>query len=106
MTLPNISSLTIDELRELTSLVTNQMTVLENSAIMNRQEARDAVINAKATLENLLGPVNATPGQTTIRGVLAYGDAVIAANSAQAVPLILRGLEIVTKVITKVVKTA
>lgn len=104
MSLPSLDGLSIAQLQELVSLVVTQISTLESSAKDDIRIAKEAVINARATLESLQGPVDATPGTNSIRAVLAYGDDFIVANASQAVPLIVHGMETLTTVMIDITK--
>jgi hypothetical protein len=93
----DLSKLSLAELRDLSTRVSNETFLAE---ARSKQEAVDRKIRlaqSVTNLSNLLGPTGATAGTDSIRAVLAYGDETIAANPGQAVTLILHGLEVLTQ---------
>ena len=105
MVVPDITSLSLEELRELISIVATQISVLENQKTEDKNDARNSIVSARAQLEGLLGPVDAVPSTNSIRGVLAYGDEVISQNASTAVPLIVHGMASLTEVLINLAKT-
>ncbi|AWN03351.1 hypothetical protein PBI_COUNT_28 [Microbacterium phage Count] len=105
MVVPDITSLTLEELKELISIVATQISVLESQKANDKSEARNEIVNARAQLEGLLGPVDAAPSTESIRGVLAFGDEVISQNASTAVPLIVHGMASLTEVLINLTKT-
>ena len=105
MVVPDITSMTLEELKELISIVATQISVLESQKANDKSEARNEIVNARAQLEGLLGPVDAVPSTNSIRGVLAYGDEVISQNASTAVPLIVHGMASLTEVLINLTKT-
>lgn len=104
MALPDISNLSVDELLELVSKA-------NTTYLQKQQEEADEDINRKLAinqaivdLETLLGPANSPPGETSIRAVRAYGDAIIEANPGKAAVLSMLGLEILTETILDIAK--
>lgn len=87
----------LTELAELINQASGLYSQLQQAAQTEKAEAQAAVQNAIANLEALLGPVDAPAAQTSIRGVLAYGDPVIAANPGTAIVLVMHGLEILVE---------
>ena len=87
----------LNELAELINQASALYSQLQQAAQTEKAEAQAAVRNAITNLENLLGPVDEEPSQNSIRGVLAYGKAVIVANPGTAFMLILQGLEILVQ---------
>lgn len=88
------------DLSELAALINQANTLyaqLQQDALTEKVEAQEAVQNTVVNLEALLGPVGAPADQNSIRGVLAYGDTLIAENPGTAVVLILHGLEILVE---------
>lgn len=93
----DISKLTLSELRDLQNKVLDRTFVVENQTKEDAIARKARLAANVTTLTNLLGPANSPQGLTSIRGVLAFGEAAIAANPGQAVVLILKGMEQLTQ---------
>lgn len=96
MTLPDISELTISELRELVAVATAAFRAAEQ-AEQAEQEVRRAQISAAiTTLETLLGPVDGEAGVDSIRAVRRYDEQTMGENAGLALNLAFNGLEQLT----------
>lgn len=95
----DLSTLTLQELRNLIEAATNRYLVVEAGARAEEAERKIRMSNAIDRLNTLLGPEGSSANQTTIRGVIAYGDSVISQNPGTAVVLIMKGLEEITETV-------
>lgn len=93
MAVPDISGLSKQELHDLIQAATAAYRAAETAELGEVETRRKAVADAIAALTALLGPENAPPSITSIRGVLAHSDATITQNAALAHRLMLQGLE-------------
>lgn len=106
MAVPDISKLTLEELRQL-----QQLTAL---AANQAQADRDDVDTAKrakigeaiTSLQTLLGPEGGSPNTNNINGVLAFTDAQMAANAGIAFRLAFTGLKELTKTVLDIAYVA
>lgn len=104
MALPDVTTLTLEELRILIGQLATEINAREQAALDEKQNSRDQILAAKTTLEGLLGPVGAAPGTESIRAILAFGDEVIGQNVTIVVPMIIHGLEVITATMIEVTK--
>lgn len=93
MALPDISNLTAKELLELLNAADNLYRVKEQEELDARTARRESVGEAIAHIEAILGPEGSTKNTNTIRGVLGYTDAEMAANAGIAFRRSFQGLE-------------
>lgn len=114
MALPDISNLTIAELRELTGQTTAAIYAAEEAA-KNQEANRLAQISeAIASLTALLGPVDAPAGTGSIRAVRAFDTldlaagkprgTTMAANAPLALSLQYQGLELFASTVLTIAK--
>lgn len=101
----DLSKLSVTELQELINRAADAKFQAENAAKNEAETRKVRIKEAEARLSTLLGPADATPGTTSIRGVLAYGSATIQANPGTAIVLILQGMEILTSTVLDVAQT-
>lgn len=99
MALPDITNLSLDELSELIQTAALARQQAEADLVQDRETRKTSISNAIADLQALLGPVGSTPNLTSIRGVLGYTDAQMAANSGLAFRLAFQGMEKLTKTV-------
>lgn len=104
MALPDLTNLTKEELFELISVANNSYILRQQSEAEEENNRKVIIADAIQDLNDLLGPEGGPANQTTIRGVLAYGDSVIAANPGQAAVLAIKGLEILTETVLEIAK--
>lgn len=95
----DLSQLSLQELRDLIEAASKRYLVVEAGARAEEVERKLRLAGAITRLQNLLGPEESTANQSTIRGVLAFGDTVIARNPGTAVVLIMKGLEEITETV-------
>jgi len=100
MTLPETEA----ELLQLINEANARVYALREAQQAEKDAARQILEQSDVALNALLGPENAPPSVNSIRGVLAYGDATISANSAAATPLIVHGMETLTQIVIELVK--
>lgn len=98
MPIPDISTLTLDELRDLIGDANSRYATLEHTQQQETADLRTQIDAAIAQLDALLGPEGAPPGTDSIRAVLAYSDAEMAANAGVAFRLTFAGLAEVTRI--------
>lgn len=96
MALPDISNLTSDELLALFQAANAAYHAKEAEAAADAETRRAQIYAAIASLEALLGQHDGTPGTDSIRDVLQYDDATMAANAGLAFRLAFTGLEQLT----------
>jgi len=106
MAVPDISKLTLEELRQL-----QQLTALATAQASADRESVDVAKRAKigqaiASLNALLGPEGAAPETNSINGVLAFTDAQMAANAGIAFRLAFTGLKELTKTVLDIAYVA
>lgn len=114
MPIPDISDLTAAELRELIEASSAAFYAAEAAQKAADEARREAIGNAVASLETLLGPEGAAPGVNSIRAVRAHDAADIAAgeprgttmaaNATTALSLLYEGLEMLTTTTRDVAK--
>lgn len=97
MALPDISNLSAAELSELSQQVAVLHKQTEAAEESLRTLRREQIQESIVSLENLLGVQGGPANLTSIRGVLQFTDAQMAANSGLAFRLAFQGLEILTK---------
>lgn len=103
MALPDITTLTLEELQQLIVAATDVLRARQDAERSEEEQRRVAIGDAIATLEALLGPEGSPPydpatgAHETINGVLAHDTedhAVLAQNAGLALSLILRALKV------------
>lgn len=94
----DITGFTSSQLRELIQQASELISIKIEEESEAKQLRLSRIEAAKSTLATLLGPEDAEPSPSSIRGVQAYSDEVIEENPVVAFRLILEGLEILTKV--------
>lgn len=99
MALPDISGLTLEELRDLAQAASLAAIQAEADRDDDRDAAKVKISEAIASLEALLGPEGAAPSTTSINGVLAFTDAQMAANAGLAFRTTFIGLKALTKTV-------
>lgn len=92
----DLSKLSVTELQELINKASDAKFQAENAAKNEAEERKVRLSEAATTLAGLLGPEGSEPGVSSIRAVLAYGEATIQAKPGVAVFLILQGMELLT----------
>jgi len=99
MALPDISNLTLEELRQLQQLAA--LAAIQSEADRDEMDVatRVKIGTAIASLQALLGPEGAAPATNSINGVLAFTDAQMAANAGLAFRLAFTGLKELTKTV-------
>lgn len=101
----DITTLTEAEVHDLLSQLQLRLEQLRIEARDTQTERTDRITAAIATLDALLGPVDAAPGTDSIREVRGYSGEVMADNAAVALPLAFHGLEILTTVVRDLAAT-
>jgi hypothetical protein len=99
MALPDISGLTLEELRDLAQAASLAAIQAEADRDDDRDAAKVKISQAIASLEALLGPEGAAPSTNSINGVLAFTDAQMAANAGLAFRTTFIGLKALTKTV-------
>lgn len=93
MALPDISTLTDEELMQLFQAANNLYQQRQAEQAADDETRRQQIYAAIADLDTLLGPVGAPKGTGNIRGILQYTDAEMAANAGIAFRRTFQGLE-------------
>lgn len=96
MTVPDLSSLSISELREWISALNAQYSQLEEEQRTEAEQRREDITQAIDGLKALLGPVDGEPGVDSIRAVRKYDEATMGDNAGLALNLAFAGLESLT----------
>ena len=96
MSVPDLSTLTLDELREWITALNDRYVQLASEQADERESKRAQIGEAITDLGGLLGPTEGPPGITDIRAVRRYDTATMGANAGLALSLAFEGLEILT----------
>ena len=88
----DLSKLSVSELQDLMNRAADAKLQAENAAKNEAETRKVRIKEAETRLKALLGPVDAKPGTTSIREVLAYGSVAIRANPGTAIALVLQGM--------------
>lgn len=96
MAVPDLTNLSMDELREWISALNAQFATLQQQHLQEDEQRRTAIEGAITTLTALLGPATGEAGTTNIRAVRRYDDATLGANAGLALNLAFNGLEQLT----------
>jgi len=99
MALPDISTLTLQELRDLAQAASLAAIQAEADRDEDRDAAKVKISEAIASLEALLGPEGAAPSTSSINGVLAFSNEQMAANAGLAFRTTFIGLKALTKTV-------
>jgi hypothetical protein len=89
----DVSTLSLSELQALIESATARYMVVEAGARTEEANRKIRLAAAVTRLQTLLGPATSTANQTSINGVLAYGDTVIQQNPGTAAVLIMHGMK-------------
>lgn len=100
----NLEEMSVSELQDLINRANNAKFLAESAQRDEVQLRLERIREANASLQTLLGPVDAQPAMDSIRGVQAYGPEVIAANPGQAAVLLVEGLAQLTATVLDLTK--
>ena len=104
----NLTDLTPEELRTLLSQISAELANREQQAQTEAIELKDEIADGISTaIATLIGPLDkkgSTPDLETIKGVLRYSPAEMAANPQIAFPLAFQGLLILAEAAEKIAR--
>ena len=104
MALPNISTLTVEELQQLMQSVNTVMTKKQQQEQTERESAKVELQTAYNALTALIGPDNPTaPGLNSYTEIQNYTDAQIQGSLVLAIRKILQGAELQARITRNVV---
>ena len=105
MALPDISTLTVEELQQLMQSVNTVMTKKQQQEQTERESAKVELQTAYNALTALIGPDNPTaPGLNSYTEIQKYTDAQIQGNLVLAIRKILQGAELQARITRNVVR--
>ncbi|MEZ5110930.1 MAG: hypothetical protein R2732_05445 [Microbacteriaceae bacterium] len=99
MSVPDLTTLTLDELREWITALNDRYVQLTAEQSTDREQRRAQISEAITDLGGLLGPTEGPPGIGDIRAVRRYDTATMGANAGLALSLAFEGLEILTSTV-------
>lgn len=93
----DLDNMTLDELEDLQTQLYIKITEARDAIEQNKLTRSERIANSIQTLESLLGPEGAPAGVDSIRAISNYDGETMAENAYLALPLIIAGMEILTK---------
>lgn len=99
MPIPDLTNLTLDEVRELIGTLNNLYAQLVAEQSTERDQRRIDIGGAITALDTLLGAVDGEPGTSDIRAIRRYDVQTMGENAGLALSLAFEGLEILTSTI-------
>ena len=105
MALPDISTLTVEELQQLMQSVNTVMTKKQQQEQTERESAKVELQTAYNALTALIGPDNPTaPGLNSYAEIQKYTDAQIQGNLVLAIRKIIQGAELQARITRNIVR--